>query len=127
LREQHGKLSGKITKTLLRVVLFIIFKNGLFHQCSLPQTQLTVLAELKFLRVIASISARFLGLKQLNISKFPFFGKTCTFSQCFGSGLDQDSIRSVDLDLESGSGYRRATVTNKNRNKFRNSVIEYEA
>jgi hypothetical protein len=34
-------------------------------------------------------------------------------NQCFGSGLDPDSIRSVDPDSESGS--RRAKITHKNR------------
>jgi hypothetical protein len=35
---------------------------------------------------------------------------------CFGSGsgLDPDSIRSMDPDSESGSGSRRAKITNKN-------------
>ncbi len=32
-----------------------------------------------------------------------------------GFGLDPDSIRSVDPDLESGSGSRRAKMTQKNR------------
>jgi hypothetical protein len=38
------------------------------------------------------------------------------FNQCFGSGLDPGSIRSVDPDpnLESGSGSGRAKTTHKN-------------
>jgi hypothetical protein len=34
--------------------------------------------------------------------------------ECFGSGLDPDSIRSVDPDSESGSGSRRTKMTHKN-------------
>jgi hypothetical protein len=43
-----------------------------------------------------------------------------------GSGLDPDSIRSVDPDpyLESGSGSRRAKMTNKSRKKFKSSCFE---
>jgi hypothetical protein len=39
------------------------------------------------------------------------------YQQSFGSGLDPDSIRSVDpyLDLESESGYSRAEMTHKKR------------
>ena len=109
LREQHGKLSGKI-KAFLRVILFIIFNNGLFHQYSLPQTQLTVLADLEFLCYIASKSARFSGLKQLNMSKFPFFGKTLFFQPVFririGSEFNQVS--------GSGFGIRIRTQEGKN-------------
>ncbi len=36
-------------------------------------------------------------------------------TQCFRSGLDPDSIRSVDPDPESGSGFRSAEMTHKNR------------
>jgi hypothetical protein len=37
--------------------------------------------------------------------------------QCFGSGLDPDSITSVDPLSESGSGSRRAKMTHKNGKK----------
>ncbi len=42
---------------------------------------------------------------QLNVRLYVY-----SHSQCFGSGLDPDSIMSVDPDMasESGSGYRRA-------------------
>ncbi len=46
--------------------------------------------------------------------------------QGFGSGLDPDSIRSVDSDpySESGSGSRREKMTHKSRKKFRNLMFE---
>jgi hypothetical protein len=37
---------------------------------------------------------------------------------------DQDSIGSVDPDLESGSGSKRAKMTHKSRKKFESSCIE---
>ncbi len=42
-----------------------------------------------------------------------------------GSGLDSDSIRSVDPDpySESGSGSRRAKITHKSRKKSRNFMF----
>ncbi len=43
-------------------------------------------------------------------------------NQCFGSGLDPDSIRSVDPDSESGS--RRAKTTHQNRKKLRIPCFE---
>jgi hypothetical protein len=36
-----------------------------------------------------------------------------------GSGLDPDSIESVDPDPDSESGYRRAKITHKSRKKFK--------
>jgi hypothetical protein len=47
------------------------------------------------------------------------------FRQCFGSGseLDPDSIRSVDPDMDSESGSRRAKITHKNRKKVRNFMF----
>jgi hypothetical protein len=46
-------------------------------------------------------------------------------NQCFGSGsgLDPESIRSVDPDLESGSGSRRAKMTHKNIKKLKNFMF----
>jgi hypothetical protein len=47
--------------------------------------------------------------------------KTRIFGQCFGSVLDTDSIRSVDPNPESESGYgsRRAKSTHQNSKKLR--------
>jgi hypothetical protein len=45
--------------------------------------RLTVLADLEFLHLIASKSSRFLGLKQLNISKFSFLEETLYFQPVF--------------------------------------------
>jgi hypothetical protein len=44
-----------------------------------------------------------------------------SFEQGCGSGLDPDSIGSVDPDSESGS--RRAKMTHKSRKKFRNFMF----
>ncbi len=46
-------------------------------------------------------------------------------NQCPGSGLDPYSIRLVDLglDLDSGSGSRRAKMTHKNRKKLRKLIF----
>jgi hypothetical protein len=41
-----------------------------------------------------------------------------------GSGLDPDSIGSVDPDSESGSGSRRAKMTRKSRKKFLSSCFK---
>jgi hypothetical protein len=54
-------------------------------------------------------------------SVFLFFPRTV--DHCFGFGLDPDSIRSVDPDSKSGSGFRRAKMTHKNRKKLRNSTF----
>jgi hypothetical protein len=45
--------------------------------------------------------------------------------ECFESGLDQNSIRSVDLnpDSETGSGSRRVKKTHKNRKNVRNFMF----
>jgi hypothetical protein len=43
--------------------------------------------------------------------------------QCFGSGLDPDSIRLVDPDSQSGSGSWRAKMTHKNRKKLINFMF----
>jgi hypothetical protein len=41
----------------------------------------------------------------------------------FGSGLDPDSIRSVDPDPYSESGSKRAKMTHKSRQKLRNFMF----
>ncbi len=45
------------------------------------------------------------------------------YNHCFGSGLDPDLFRSVDLYSESGSGSRRAKMTHKNRKTLRNFLF----
>jgi hypothetical protein len=37
--------------------------------------------------------------------------------------MDPDSIKSVDPDSKSGSGFRRAKITHKNRKKLRNFMF----
>ncbi len=48
-----------------------------------------------------------------------FWSSSYPAEQCLGSGsgLDPDSIRSVDPDSESGSRFRRAKMTHRNRKK----------
>jgi hypothetical protein len=44
----------------------------------------------------------------------------------FGSGLDPDSIRSVEPDPDSESGSRRGKMTHKSRKKLRSSLWRAE-
>jgi hypothetical protein len=47
-----------------------------------------------------------------------YFKQGCGSGYVSGSGLDPDSIGSVDPDPEFGSGSRRAKITHKSRNFF---------
>jgi hypothetical protein len=63
-----------------------------------------------------SSCALFLQTPCFSLYLGPVFSKLlpCFFQGC-GSGLDPDSIGSVDPDSESGSGSRRAKMTHKRR------------